>query len=296
MRNTRTKTALGGVAFALVALTLGACGADGADPTDTASAEADGAESTSPAAATGTDDEFCGLARSWQVHELVEPDHEDPVAFAAYWAEYVVFVEASHAVAPDEIAGTWDTYAAIVAGMTDVFERYEFNGERFEAESTPEEQETIEPTDAESLAVNEAVLAFERERCATIQPAAAEVSFADEQAGAYCDAIEAESVILDEVAASDFDPEVVEAAATEFDTRGEALLASAPEVIRADVEALTVWDDVRQRPVFEDYGFDFRRILLEASDAELADFNRIPPEIRDHFARTLAYEEQVCGA
>lgn len=184
MRKTRTTTALSGVALVLVALTLGACGDDGTDTTDTA-----GAESATPDAATGTDDQFCGLARSWQVHELVEPDYEDPVAFAAYWPEYVAFVEASHAVAPDEIADTWDTYAAVVAGMTEVFERYEFDGERFEAEGTPEEQEVIEPTDAALLAVKDAVLAFESERCGTIQPAAADVSFAAEQAGAYCDAI-----------------------------------------------------------------------------------------------------------
>ena len=283
MRKTRTKSTLGGVAFTLLALTLGACGDDGTDSTDAAGSEA-----------VGTDDEFCGLARSWQVHELVEPNYDDPVAFAAYWAEYVAFVEASHAVAPDEIADTWDTYAAIAAGMTVVFERYEFDGERFEAESTPEEQETIEPTDAESLAVNEAVLAFESERCATILPAAADVSFAGEQPGAYCDAIAAESEILE--AASDFDPEAVEAAAAELDAGQEALLSSAPEVIRADVEAQVAWDDERQRPVLEAYGFDFRRVLLEASDAELADFNRTNPEIREHFARNVAYEEQVCGA
>jgi hypothetical protein len=300
MRTTRTNSAIGGVACALVALTLGACrddGGDGGDAVATEPAAATGTSSVEAVRATGTDDEFCGYARAWAAHELVDTDFDDPALFAAYWPEYVAFVEAASASAPAEIADAYESYAAVVADMTVVFERYDFDGARFEAEGTPEEQEIIEPTDPELQAANEAVLAYESSECLTGQPPAADVSFAGDQPGAYCDTVAEDEARLEAAVDSNFDPEVVEALVS--DPEGEALhqqfVTTAPEVIRDDVEAVVAWWNDQQQAVLEAYGYDFRRVLVEASDEELADFQLAAPEIREQFARTIAYEEQVCG-
>jgi hypothetical protein len=252
--------------------------------------------SSDDAAVTGTDDPFCVASRQWAAFELVEPDYTDPEALAAYWPEHLAHVAAVHAVAPAEIADAWDTYVAVTDGMTVVLERYEFDGARFEEEGTPEEHEALEPTDPELLAADAAVVDFEAERCGSQELRAADVSFAGEQPGAYCDAVGAQNEDFGEVAASGFDPAVVEAVVADFEADDEALLAAAPEAIREDVAALNAWEAERQMPVLEAYDFDFRRILLEASTEQLTDFNRTSPEIGDHVARTLAYEEQVCGS
>ena len=51
----------------------------------------------------------------------------------------------------------------------------------------------------------------------------------------------------------------------------------------------------QQVDVLEKYGYDARKLFLEGTAADRAIFQQSDPAIAEHYARTVAYEEQVCG-
>ena len=55
------------------------------------------------------------------------------------------------------------------------------------------------------------------------------------------------------------------------------------------------WTRDKQLPVLAKFGYDMRKVLLDGTPADRAALNKSAPAIRDHYARTLAYEQQVCG-
>jgi hypothetical protein len=67
-------------------------------------------------------------------------------------------------------------------------------------------------------------------------------------------------------------------------------------VIAEDVKADNEWFRGRWSDVVEAYGYDLRRIYLEASPEDLAVFNRTHPEVLAHTSRTTTYEDRVCVA
>ena len=75
----------------------------------------------------------------------------------------------------------------------------------------------------------------------------------------------------------------------------DATAANAPAEIKADVIADVEWQRKQQVEVLEKFGYDVRRLLLDGTPEDRAIFQRSDPAIAGHYARTVAYEEQVCG-
>jgi hypothetical protein len=74
----------------------------------------------------------------------------------------------------------------------------------------------------------------------------------------------------------------------------DGLDAAAPAEIEVDVEADTDWFRTRWSDVVARYGYDLRRIYLDATPEDLAVFNRTHPDVLEHTSHDTAYEEQVC--
>jgi hypothetical protein len=165
-----------------------------------------------------------------------------------------------------------------------------------------------EGSDAEKAALDQppenvqqaqaAIHRYESDVCASEQPSAAEVDFSGEKkAAAYCDAIAKNNEMVGEVFAGGAKPDAIKALLTgkEFDAVLQAQRDNPPAVIAADVKALGSYWNERQVPTWETYDFDMRKAILNGKQADREVIQTTDPAIREHFARALAYEEQVCG-
>jgi hypothetical protein len=76
----------------------------------------------------------------------------------------------------------------------------------------------------------------------------------------------------------------------------DSLDEAAPAEISGDVKADTEWFRTRWSDVLAEYGYDIRRVYLDATPEDLAVFNRTHPAVLEHTSRTTAYEEQVCDS
>ncbi len=299
-RSTPTRTARPGrtrpvalaVALAL-GLTVGACSSSDAGDDEAA---------TTTAPATGTADDpaesaYCDAAREWAIHEVTQPvDETDPVAFEAYWNEFLAFEQTALDTTPDELAADWqrkvDTENETI---NPVLERYDYDVVALQENGTPEELATLEaPPDVE--AAQDRILTYEADVCGAQQPRPADVSFEGEEAGAYCDAVAAEQERIGEVMGGGADPADVEALVAELVEGGPAQVDVAPASIQDDVAAVAAWTAGEQRDVLAAHGYDFIGVIREGTPEERADLQLTADAIRDQFARVAAYEEQVCDA
>lgn len=294
-----------GVLALLVALTLlaAACSSDDSssasgDSTDATTAT--GATSATEAGSAADDPEspFCRTALDWQVHELTPVDQSDPAVLETYMSEYAAFATQSAEQAPESIS---DDAQLVADGITDdllpLMERYGYDGARFEAEATDEEKALLDAPPPEVDAAQNRIHEYEALVCGAGQPPAADVDFTGAADSPYCQT----SIDLDEavgsVAENGFDPAEVEEVYTSdevsqlFDDGAD----NAPAEIAEDVGAVNEFVRTEQLPLMESYGFDVRELLSTASAEERAVFQYTAPAIIDHFARTLAYDEQVCG-
>ena len=134
-RTTITRTTIGlGLAVAL-SVAAAACGDDDGGGGSAASGSA-----------------YCDHAREWAIHELTPVDEADPVAFRAYWTEWVAFEDAALASAPAEIRGDWERkVAAEREHFTPVLEKYGYDVGALMTSGTPEELATTEaPPDVQA--------------------------------------------------------------------------------------------------------------------------------------------------
>ena len=67
-------------------------------------------------------------------------------------------------------------------------------------------------------------------------------------------------------------------------------------MIKDDVAALSAWALGPQREAIERHGWDFAAVMREGPAQDRLDLNHADEDIREQYARVLAYEEQVCGA
>jgi hypothetical protein len=114
---------------------------------------------------------------------------------------------------------------------------------------------------------------------------------------AYCAAGAAQKQGLEKVAASGFDPDTFRAHVTS-DTFLRALDeqdAKAPPEISADVKADNAWVRDHKLKVLAKYDYDLRRVLLEGSADELAEFTYFDPAIARQDSRVEAYQAQLCA-
>ena len=74
----------------------------------------------------------------------------------------------------------------------------------------------------------------------------------------------------------------------------DALDATAPVEVAANVQAVTEWFRTRWSAVAGEFDYDLRRVLLDATPEDRAVFNRSHPDVVEDWSRARAYAEQVC--
>ena len=240
---------------------------------------------------------YCKEAHIWAVHELDPRDDQNPAWFKPYWSEYLDFAKKASAVAPAAIKDDWAIYNTTIAKETALLEKYGYDQGRAEAEATAEEKKVYQDPGKKANDAFDAVLRYEALTCDAAQPLAADVSFKGQKPGAYCDAVAKDNERIAPAFEQGAHPDALKAvflseASKKFDAEA---LRTAPAVIKDDVKANIAWWKNQQRSVLEKFKFDVRKILLNGSAQDRRNLNLTDQKIRDHFARTLAYEQQVCG-
>jgi hypothetical protein len=253
-------------------------------------------EVAAPAADDPSESAYCDAAREWAIHELDPFDESDPVAFRAYWEEFLAFEHAALDTAPPELADDWQVKIETEdATINPVLDRYDYDLAEMEARGTPEEAATLEAP-PEVQAAQDVIFAYEADVCGAQQPLPAEVSFEGEAPGPYCELVSAEYERVSEVMGSGTEPAAIEALSDELIASGAEIVAAAPEVIADEVAALRDWQAGPQRDALERHDWDFIGLIREGPAQDRADFQQTDPAIRDDYATVAAYEEQVCGA
>jgi hypothetical protein len=288
-RWTRRRRVIAVVALILGTAVLGACGGSDDDAAFT------------PVA--GSDSAYCATYRAWKVYELDNGeafDQPNPAALRRFWNAYLIAEETLLQQAPREIRDE----VAIKVGfirtrLTPLMERYGFDLERTRSEGKAAEQRALfQAPPAEVQKAQGAQYAYEDRTCGTQpSPPAADVVFeADASSKPFCAALSALDSELEKIVASRFDPNVMRTFVTgdRFTEVLDGLDAAAPAEIEVDVEADTDWFRTRWSDVVARYGYDLRRIYLDATPEDLAVFNRTHPDVLEPTSRDTAYEEQVC--
>jgi hypothetical protein len=253
----------------------------------------------------GSDSAYCATYRAWKVYELDHGeafDQPTPAALRSWWKAYLLSEEAMLRQAPPEIHAAVESKMQFIrTRLTPLVEKYDFDLERIRRDGTTADQATMfDGPPAEVQEAQAAQYAFEERACGTQpSPPAADVVFeAGPSSKRFCAALDAFNGELDEVASSAFDPDALQALVTgdRFRELLDHLEAAAPTAIAADVQADSDWFRSRWSDVVARYGYDIRRIYVDATPEDLAVFNRTHPDLLEHSSRTTAYEEQICGA
>jgi len=279
--------------LALGALTLGLAALGGCG----------GRDDTAFVPVVGSDSPYCRTYRAWKVYELDHGeafDQPSPAALRTWWNAYLVAEETMLQHAPSEIRDEVGIKLGhIRTQLTPLFEKYDFDLEQLRREGSPAQQAVLFGLPpAELDRAQAAQYAHEDKACGMAPtPRAAHVVFgADGSSKPYCRALGAFNAEVDKIAASRFDPVVMRTfvARDRFSDVLDGLEAAAPAEIAADVEADVEWFRTRWSDVVERYGYDLRRIYVDATPEDLAVFNRTHPDVFEHTSRTAAYEAQVC--
>jgi hypothetical protein len=287
MRNTITRRAITWTFAAALVVAAASCGDDDTD---------DAANAAEAAAADPAESAYCDAAVDWAIHEYTAFDESDPAAFRAYWAEWTEFQETAVATAPDEIEDDWVLKFETESEMlTPVLEKYDFDVAAIMEHGTPAEQAPFEAPPAVQAA-QDRILSYESEVCAAQQPNPADVSYDGEAPGPYCDLVAGQNERNAELFASGARPADVEAFAEELAAEHTEIVEAAPAAIADDVAAMEEWTVGPQRDALERHDWDVRALMRDGSVEDRAAFTYSDDEIRDQFARVVAYEEQVCGA
>jgi hypothetical protein len=297
-RTRSTARLLLGVAFACAVVTLPACSSSSSDD----GGETAAADTTTTAAADASASEYCDTARAWAVEELdggADAVAEDPVAFEAYLTDYVDFAETSLSQSPPELQ---PQHELNVAGITDtfipIFEKYDYDQTRIEAEATPEEQALLNEPPPDVRDAQAAIHAYESTVCGTETPPPADVTFeADPAADAYCQAVLDTSDAFGQVAAGGFDPADLEAFLT--DDAPDLLAAqdeNVPDTIAEDSDAVNAWTLAQFADVLAAHDYDIRDVILNGTQDDREDLQFTDPAIIDQRSQVDAYDQQVCGA
>jgi len=240
---------------------------------------------------------YCDVAREWAVHEIAGVDGSDPAAFRKYWGEYLVYVHQARKLAPERIRDDWRVNATAVREiLTPLLEKYDFDLNLLYEIASDEEKALLDEPPADVQRAQLDILRFEGVHCGAQQPLPADVTFTGEKPGPYCKLVASDDKRVQALFQGGGHPADVMAYFLDRDRRklDAKELAAAPEVIREDVRALVDWSAERQRPVLGRYGYDIRNLILDGSRKARAAFQLTDSEIRMHFARVAAYEQQVC--
>ncbi len=243
---------------------------------------------------------FCDASREWAVHELTPPHETNPASIKAHFTDYSAFVDKSLASAPEEVADDWQVYADVYkTRFLPVMEKFHYSFEEADANGTDQEKEFFNgarPPEAE--AAFKEILAYEGQVCGSQGPQAADISFAGEKPGAYCEIAGKMNQLIGEVVYGGASPKVLRKVVTGDERRrlSEQLIDEAPLAIRDDVRKLEEFDRSKQRNVLDKYDYDVKKLILSGSAEDRATFQHQDRSVREPRARVAAYEEQVCGA
>ena len=278
-------------ALAAALLLAAGCGDD-----DNEASAGGNAGAPPPAEATAAGSAYCDVALEWAIHELTPFDDSDPAAMERYWADHTEFEERALATTPDELKADWELKMATEDETIDVvLEKYGYDVVAIMEQGTPEEQATFEaPPDV--TAAQSRIGTYESETCGSAFPEPADVSYAGEEPGSYCELVGAEDERAREILAAGGDPAAVEEFFSSQTEAKAAIVAAAPEVIKDDVTAVSEWTLGPQAEVIEAHGWEIAAVMRDGSAQERYDLNYADEDIREQYARVLAYEEQVCGA
>jgi hypothetical protein len=253
-----------------------------------------GGKTSQSKAAGDPESAYCDEARRWAIHEMAPVDDSDPVAFKKYWNEYLAFVDNAHKLAPTSIRDDWDVKVQGEAAITPILVKYDYNVPAL-MESGTDEEKAVTEAPANVQDAQDIILGYESGVCGAQFPIAADVSFADETPGPYCEVVAAENERIAKVFGAGAKPDEVKAFMDGEPEMGDKLAAAAPDSIKKDVVAVNDWTEGRQRAAFERHGWDLRKTILDGTPQDRADVNYADPAIRSQFARVAAYHEQVCG-
>ena len=251
----------------------------------------------------GSHSAYCHTYRAWKVHELDSGeafDQPNPAALRRFWNAYIISEETLLRQAPPEIHAEVGVKVRFIrTRLTPLMEKYGFDLERMRREGTAAEQEAVfQAPPAEVEHAQTAQYVYEDKACGTQpSPPAADVLFAAGRSSErFCGSLSAFNAELEEIALSRFDPKVMRAVVTgdRFVEILDGLERTAPSEIADDIEADAEWFRTRWSDVVAQYGYDLRRVYLDATPEELAVFNRTHPDVLEHTSRETAYEEQVC--
>jgi hypothetical protein len=238
---------------------------------------------------------YCDAAREWAIYDMTPVDDSDPAAFRAYWKEWTAFEQAAVDTAPAEIKADWQLKLTTeTETFTPVLEKYEFDVAALMESGTPEEQAATEAPPGVQAA-QDRILTYEGQVCGAQFPLAADVSYAGEEPGPYCELVAAEDQRNSEVLGAGADPAALKKLVAGAAETEAALAEAAPEVIKADVIAVGKWTVGPQADALERHGWDIKAVIRDGSAKDRADLNYTDEKIREPFSRVAAYEEQVCG-
>ena len=214
--------------LAAALLLAAGCGDD-----DTTSEGSDG-DSAAPAETAAGDSAYCDAAAEWSVYAAGGFDDSDPAAFEAYWQEFNTFEAEALAHVPEEIKADWELKVESENETIDpVLEKYDYDTAAIMESGTPAEQAAFEaPPDVQ--AAQDRIHLYESEICGAQQPAPADVSYAEEEPGPYCELAMAQNERAGEALASG-DPAAIEAVFDSVEEGAAALTEAAPAVIKDDV-------------------------------------------------------------
>jgi hypothetical protein len=267
----------------------------GDDSDEGSGGEGVGTGQAAAAEAAGADSEYCDVAIEWAIHELTPVDASDPAAFRQYWAEHTDFEERALATTPEHLKADWELKMRAEDETIDVvLEEYGYDIGRIMEVGTPEEQATFEAP-PEVAAAQSRIATYESEVCGSAFPEPADVSYAGEEPGPYCDLVGVQQEEANGAIASG-DPAQIEAFVVGQAESAPAIVDAAPEVIANDVAAVSEWQLNEQSDVLEAHGWDAAAVMRDGSAQDRYDFNLADEAIREQFARVVAYEQQVCGA
>jgi hypothetical protein len=248
---------------------------------------------------------YCVTARTWAVHELDGSAdgayaRGGPAALRKWWSEQLAYLKTSVQQAPPELHDAEAIVErAYLTRLGPLFEKYGFDFKRIEAEASPAENASADPTPEEQKAQQ----AYDRYKDRVCgygnSPPPAHVTFTASAASkAYCKAAAAQQVGFDKVTSSGFDPEAFRTYVTSdsFLDALDAQDAAAPSEIAADVKTDNEWVRTRKLELLKKFDYDLRRLMLEGSAEDLAVFTYFDPAIVVHDSRVEAYVQQVCGA
>lgn len=251
-----------------------------------------------PTSGAAAESAYCDLARDWSWHERAPVDEGDPAAARPYWKEYLAFNAEARRLAPASIEEAWAANdLAVRTQLTPILEKYDFDKQRMIEQATDEEKAIAGEPSEDVQEAQASIHRYESEVCAAAQPAAADVDFSrQEKPTGYCDAVSADREMFGGALAAgakeDFQSLLT---SKEYEAVVAQVRDTAPEAIKADADALYEHWRTKQVPMVTRRGYDIRAILIDGPQPDREILQSTSAEVRDHYARVAAYEEQVCG-